>query len=102
MPTFEIPEPGTPATVRYAVDCHAATVISSSETIIRVQCDTATRTDSNGLSETQVYEYKRNPNGTVYTFTRRRDGAFREKGCKKGHGVGLTLGVRREYRDPSG
>lgn len=99
--SFKIPEVGTPATLKGYSDRYACTVIQANSRQILVQRDKATRTDDNGISESQTYEYERNPEGEITKFTRRGNGKYVEVGHRIGTGHGLTLGERREYRDPS-
>ncbi len=80
-------------------DRKAVTVVEVSRTGHRVvtQDDTATRVDSNGMSDAQRYEFSRDENGTLRTFTRRKDGAYRETGGTSR----LLLGARQHYYDYS-
>jgi hypothetical protein len=66
-----------------------------------VQEDKARRTDNNGMSESQTYEYTPDPNGTKRVLTLRKDGAWREVGSKKSGASGWLFGVRRAYHDYS-
>jgi hypothetical protein len=59
-----------------------------------VQEDTATRTDKNGMSDCQSYEFTRNPNGRTYTFNKTKAGFRGELGQ-------LKLGKRDAYHDYS-
>lgn len=89
---------GMGCTVLYATDRAAATVIEVvSPTRVRVQLDRSERTDENGMSECQNYAYERDPAGEVFTFVRKRSGAWVSAGRSKT----LTLGVRRSYHDYS-
>jgi hypothetical protein len=70
--------------------------------------DRAIRTDSNGLSESQTYTYEPNPNGERHWFRRRKNGTWEEVKLnhktdryRKTGGLGLRIGEREEYRDPS-
>jgi hypothetical protein len=58
--------------------------------------DIATRTDLNGRSESQSYEYETNPNAKREVFTLRKSGRFQASG-----GGVLAIGARREYYDYS-
>jgi hypothetical protein len=93
------PEVGMGATVILWSDRKAATIIEVSKTAHRVvvQFDTATRVDSNGMSDAQSYTYEPNPEGGVETYSRRRDGSYRVVG---GQGR-LLLNVRDAYHDYS-
>jgi hypothetical protein len=96
---------GGPCTILSWTDRHAATVIEVKKNFVRVQHDHARRTDSNGMSESQEYEYSRNPNGQVDCFRRvtrgKNEGAWVE--CDHtGHGTlcsRATFGGRRKYYD---
>ena len=89
---------GMGCTTLMYTDRHAATVIEVKGKTITVQEDTATRADKNGMSDAQSYEYTRNENGRILKFTKRKDGRWIQKGDSK-NGLGLLLGVRREYFD---
>lgn len=88
---------GMGCTITLATDREAATVIEVGDKRIRVQVDRSERTDENGMSECQSYSYTRDPGGEVYTFVRKRSGAWVSVGGSKT----LTLGVRRSYHDYS-
>jgi hypothetical protein len=101
-----VPEVGMAATILSWSDRQAGTVVSIEKNIIGVQYDTAIRTDSNGMSEMQEYEYSRNPNGCISYFRQDKTGKFvgvyknPETGrWIKGTSDGLILGTRRQYRD---
>lgn len=74
--------------------------IYNDKTVV-VQEDTAKRTDLNGMSDAQDYEYTPNPKGRKVTLTLRSDGVWREKGVKKRGASGWLFGVRRAYYDYS-
>lgn len=63
-----------------------------------IQRDEFRRTDQNGLSESQEYEYTPNPEGSKVTITLRHDGRYRRKGEDRGL---FTIGHREAYQDPS-
>lgn len=108
----ETPEVGDGATVCQWTDRAAATVVSVSEdgrTVV-VQEDSATRTDSNGMSDCQHYAYARDPRGRKWTFVKDRSGDWREavpagivggrpRMVRKGQGAGLAVGIRAKYHD---
>ena len=93
------PEVGDGATILMWSDRHAATITEityfksgqkkGQPRTITVQQDKATRTDSYGMSDAQSYSYERNPNGSLKTFTAKRDGSFK----------GLLIGHRDEHYD---
>lgn len=89
------PVVGMAATVCYLTDRHAATVVkvSASGSKVTVQEDTAKRTDANGMSEMQTYEYTANPQGTLHVFHRQGNGTYATRGTR------LHLGDRRTYHD---
>jgi hypothetical protein len=106
------PEPveGMGATILSWTDRHAATIIhvtnAHAQTVIYVREDTATRTDKNGMSESQSYAYAPNPQGRLYTFRRTKSGTWEEVSVNektgrfnKTGGCGLRIGERAEYRD---
>lgn len=69
--------------------------------LLKIQEDTAVRTDSNGFSEQQEYEFKPNPEGTVKVITRRNNGRWHERGRDKTRGDVYTIGERLRYDNPS-
>lgn len=87
------------ATVYFFSDAKAATVIYAQGRRISVQLDKAIRTDSNGMSEMQEYRYERNPEGTVYRFTLRKNGRWVRVGDTMGDGLVLSLKGRYHYHD---
>ena len=94
------PEVGMGCTMGIGSDSYAGTIIEVSRTGHRVvvQCDKATRTDNNGMSGSQEYQYEPNPNGRTEVFTRRRNGRYLARGTTYHY---LALGYRRQYQDPS-
>jgi hypothetical protein len=98
------PEVGMGATITMHSDRHAATIVAievfksgpkkGSISKIQVQQDKATRTDKNGMSESQDYAYTPNPDAAIQTFSQRKDGSWRDSG-----GSGLVIGDRDEYYD---
>lgn len=104
------PEVGMGATLLSYTDRHAAT-ITNVETIrgvmyITVQEDKSVRTDKNGMSECQDYEYSRDPNGREQTFRVGKSGMWErvyknpETGrWKKTDCGGLRIGHRNTYHD---
>jgi len=97
--TSDNPMIGMGATIQVGSDSYPATVIQVTNNGKRVvvQEDNATRTDSNGMSESQSYTYEPNPNGTIYIATLRKDGRWRVTGGK----TPVSLGFRRKYYDYS-
>ena len=103
-----VPEIGMGATLLSWSDRHPATIIDiftkGKFTYIKLQEDDAKRIDNNGISESQVYEYSRNPNGSI-TYFRLKDDNWESvyidpdtNRFKKGVGS-VVLGMRQEYYD---
>ena len=95
-------------TLNYYSDEEAATVIEIDPKgrWIKVQEDKAIRTDSNGMSESQTYEFERNPNGRIHTFYKTRHRGitlFTNTGRSTygDYGIWLSLKQRRCYFDYS-
>lgn len=99
----------TGATVLSWTDRHAATVTAlftkGKYQYVVVQEDNAKRIDSNGISDSQVYQYSRNTDGCERTY-RITDKGFvqvyidKETGRYKKSGTGgLMIGVRDEHYD---
>jgi len=92
---------GQGATYSIGSDRYPYTVIEvSSPTRVVVQADYYRRTDNNGFSESQTYEYTHNPSAFQTIVTRRKDGVWRKKGDTKGGGR-FSLHGRNAYQDPS-
>ena len=94
-------EVGMGATMCGWTDRYAGTVISVSETQVAVQEDRATRTDKNGMSESQTYAYSPDANGRIFVFTKRKYGGWVERGRKMGNGRRVSFGGRSAYYDYS-
>jgi len=96
------PAVGMGGTHQVGSDSYSYTIVevSASGKTIKAQRDTATRTDSNGMSESQTYEFSPNPNGPIETFTLRNNGHFYAKG-QTAHYHPFLPGKRRSYWDPS-
>lgn len=104
------PEVGMGATMLSYTDRSAAT-ITAVETIrgkiyITVQEDKSVRTDKNGMSECQDYEYSRDENGRVQTFRQAANGMWERvykntetNRWKKTDCGGLRIGSRNTYHD---
>lgn len=93
------PTVGMGATIQFWSDRQAATIIAVNGRTVTVQADLATRTDDNGMSECQSYNYYPNPNGAIYKFSLRKDGRYHEVGVKMYGGCRLHIGVRDNYYD---
>lgn len=97
------PEVGMAATISVGSDSYPATIVevSSNRKTIKVQKDDAVRTDTNGFSESQTYEYSRNIFAHKDTFTLRKNGRWIRKGFDMNSGTPIWIGHRRKYWDPS-
>ena len=103
-----VPEIGMGATLLSWSDRHPATIIDiftkGKFTYIKVQDDDAKRIDTNGISESQDYEYTRNPDGAIRFFRFKNDvweSVYIDPDTnrfKKGVGS-VMLGMRQEYYD---
>lgn len=93
------PEIGMGATVHSFSDSHPATIIRISASLnqIVLQEDKSIRTDNNGLSDCQSYDYESDTNGILYFATLRKDGKYRVTGSKRL----VSLGIRRKHHDYS-
>jgi len=90
-----VPEVGMGATILSWTDRTPATVVEVSESkrTIVLQEDDAKRTDQNGMSECQSYEYT--PNSSAPRHTAR----LTKKGWKIVRGSRVALGRREMYHD---
>lgn len=98
------PEVGMGATVTMYTDRKAYTVIEVRHNgkMVVVRRDTATRTDTNGMSDCQSYRYEPNENGRIETFTLRKNGRWLQVGeSMRSYGCALIIGTRDEYHDYS-
>lgn len=109
------PEVGMGVTILHWTDRSAGTITevrkagkAKPRTLLVITSDFATRTDDNGMSESQEYEYTRNPNGVSYTFRETESGGWEEVRWSakanrwvkcEGGGHGLRVGERRAYHD---
>ena len=92
--------PGDGATLLMWSDRHAGTIVSAQEKRVYWQRDEATRTDANGMSEMQSYDYTPNRLATPEVFTLRANGTWVRKGEGFRTGTRLVPG-RHEYHDYS-
>lgn len=90
---------GGGATLCLATDRYAGTVIGMSKSgrTIYWQFDKVVRVDNNGMSESQEYDYKCDPDAPVREYTLRKNGRYIEKGGSLTSSF-LVPG-RHEYRD---
>lgn len=93
------PQVGMGATILMFSDRYAATVTEVNGKRVIVQQDTATRTDNNGMSDSQSYEYVPNPLGQYWVFTMRKNGRYVVEGADMRNGVILVIGHRDHYHD---
>jgi hypothetical protein len=92
---------GMGATQQVGSDRYPFTVIEiKSPKKIVVQGDIYRRTDKNGQSESQTYEFERNFLNAKITLTKRNDGVWRRMGESK-KAPGFYIGKRDCYFDPS-
>ena len=105
-----VPEVGMGVTILFWTDRRAATiteVITTKKGTIKeivTQDDYAIRTDMNGESESQRYNYVRNPEGSIRTARLLKGGwrILEGKDSENGrniYGAGLLLGKRAAYHD---
>lgn len=101
--TSNKPTVGMGATILGYSDRHAATVVSVSKDgkSVDIQRDTATRTDKNGMSECQDYEYSPNPDAPIESYTLRKNGTWVREGESMKGGTKVALGYRDKYYDYS-
>jgi len=90
---------GKGATIRVGSDSYPCTIYDASYSgkTLFLREDDAVRTDSNGLSEIQEYDYSPNPNGREWKATLRKDGRYRISKSD----MPVSVGMRRRYNDPS-
>lgn len=107
------PEPveGMGVTILCWTDREPGTIINVTKigaTVIYVREDHARRTDKNGMSECQTWEFQPNPAGALYTFRQRKDGTWAQVVVNHktgrlnkvdGGGHGLRIGERGKYHD---
>lgn len=98
----KMPEVGMGATVLGWTDRYAATIVAvkgkDAGTVI-IQLDHATRTDTNGMSDSQTYEYAPNTDAPRVTYTRRKNGHWVRQGESLKGGTRLSIGQRNHHHD---
>lgn len=106
------PEINMGVTICMWSDRHTATILEVKKTkkgVIKeivIQRDIEKRTDTNGMSESQEYEYTRNPEGRIQTAHLLKSG-WRilewkdDKTGRNNYGSSLVIGVREAYFDYS-
>lgn len=91
---------GIGATEIVGSDRYPYTVVEVlSDKKIVVQADDYKRTDKNGMSESQTYEYTPNPNSLRVVVTLRKNGRWVREG-ESGKGRGFAIGHRDAHQDP--
>lgn len=115
--TIGQPEPavGMGATLLGWTDRYAGTIVEvlpqkNGSVIVKVQHDRSKVVAGSTMSEDQIWEHERDPNGTVECFRRKADpngpwervvlNELTNRWGKMGSGKGLVLGRRECYRDP--
>lgn len=97
----EKPEVGMGCTQGVGSDRYPYTICEVvNEKKIYVQADDYKRTDKNGQSESQTYEYTPNPEAQKILVTLRKNGRWVRKG-ETLNGSAFYIGQRRAYQDPS-
>lgn len=93
------PEVGMGATMLFWTDRKPATIVAVSKSGKRVtiQEDTATRVDTNGMSESQDYTFEPDPEGATYDYSLRKDGSWK---MVNGDSQ-IRIGSREKYYDYS-
>lgn len=95
-----VPEVGMGATELCYTDRWPFTIIEViNEKTIMVQVDHAQRTDSNGMSECQEYEFTPNTSSEKVVITRRKSGAWIRRGEPMKGGTRFLIGHRSKYHD---
>lgn len=90
---------GDGATICWYSDRTPVTIIEIGKNYVKVQEDTATRIDNNGMSDTQEYKYEKDINGVVHTFKKTRKGLFTDNGRSDNYSKKLLFGFRKKYYD---
>ncbi len=93
---------GTGATMSVGSDRYPFTVVKIlSPKRVVLQADDYKRTDSNGFSESQQYDFRRDDTGAQTIVSLRKDGSWRRVGESLHGGSRYHLGHRTAYSDPS-
>jgi hypothetical protein len=90
-----VPTVGMGVTILMWTDRHAGTItrISASGKTFWFKQDRAIRTDTNGMSESQMYRFEPDPSA------RERSARLTKSGAWKDHGTQIRVGDRNEYHD---
>jgi len=95
-----VPEVGMGATELCYTDRRPYTIVEVvNEKTIMVQVDSSRRTDSNGMSECQEYEFTPNTSSNKIIVTRRKNGAWVIRGESMKGGTRFLIGHRSKYHD---
>ncbi len=96
-----VPVVGMGATELCYTDRHAGTIVavSANGKMVWFKQDIATRTDTNGMSECQTYEYAPNENAIMVCYTQRANGKWVRHGEPLNGGMALLVGTRQTYHD---
>lgn len=96
---MSVPTVGMGATMLCWSDRHAATIVevSKSGKKVGIVQDIATRTDKNGMSESQEYDFTPGTGSPIY-YTLRKNGAWVREGDSM-RGSRIVIGDRSEYHD---
>ena len=86
---------GDGATICMWTDRKACTIVKVTSSQIHVQEDISTRSDNNGMSENQHYDYMPNTRAPVIIFRKC------SRGYKSNQGSFLHVGSRNSYHDYS-
>lgn len=93
------PEAGMGATEIYWTHRSAYTITEViNDKKIVVQRDKAKRTDENGMSDIQIYEFSPDPNGSKLTLTLRNNGCWVPVG-ERTSDRHFIIGMRQEFYD---
>ena len=88
------PEVGMGATILMWTDRHAATIVRVTPSQVHAQRDNSKRLDTNGMSESQQYEFTPDPEASVEIYRKTKQGY-------KGPSGTLIIGHRSKYHDYS-
>jgi hypothetical protein len=101
-----VPAIGMGATRLMWTDRKACTIVAilardkqGRPTKIEIQEDRARRTDKNGASDSQAYEYEVNLEGRLGRYSLRQNGAWVRVGANQKTGERLLIGNRLHYHD---
>lgn len=97
------PAIGTGATILHWTDRTACTIVAIEKDGKRIGLreDKATRSDKNGMSDSQSYKYETTPGGPEQWFTLRKNGAYVSEGEPLKNGTRCIIGIRNHHYDYS-